>query len=174
MYSGGSRQMWSASVLPGVRSRRHVVRGERARETSEVEVAQLDRHRAVGRAIGDENAAAAQEIEIVVDRPCRQLGGVDAETGLEVTPYGVRRVIAAHQVAVEEHVAPGFARGGDLPTGDRRRGGQDELDGVFHGLRGVVEEHIHRARADIDREDAIVGHASMLASSRNASARWPL
>jgi hypothetical protein len=59
---------------------------------------------------------------------------------------------------VKEDVAACVAGGRDLLTCDRRRGRQDELDGVLHGLRGVIEEDVHRARADVDREDAIVGH----------------
>jgi hypothetical protein len=75
-----------------------------------------------------------------------------------MAPDRVRRVITAHEVAVEEDIAAGLPRGRDLPAGDRGRGRKDELDGVLHGLRGVVQEDVHRARADVDREDAIVGH----------------
>ena len=139
---------------------RDVVRLERAGEAGEIEVAQLDGDRILRRVVGDDDAAAAQQIEVVVDRACRALGGVDAEARLEVAPDGVRRVIAAHEVAVEEDVAACVARGGDLFAGDRGRGRQDELDGVLHRLRGVVEKDVHRARADVDREDAIVGHES--------------
>src|SRR6185295_8471865 len=57
---------------------------------------------------------------------------------------------------------------------DRGRGGEHQLNGVLHRLRGVVEEDVHRARADVDRQDAIVGHEAMLASRRNASARRTL
>ena len=56
-----------------------------------------------------------------MDRAGRALGRVDMEAGLKMAPDRVRRVVTAHQVAVEEDVAAGLARGRDPVAGDRRR-----------------------------------------------------
>ena len=85
-----------------------------------------------------------------------------------MSPDGVRRVIAAHQVAVQEHRVSGASRAFDAATDDRRRRGQHELHRVLHRLRGIVKEHVHRPRTDIDGEDARIGHEPMLSRGHMA------
>jgi len=56
-----------------------------------------------------------------------------------------------------------------------RRRWEDELDGVLERLRGVVDEGVHRAGTDVDREGPLVAHAWMLAHARHAdcsSCEW--
>ncbi len=135
---------------------RHVVRTERARERAEVDVAQLDRQCAIRRRFDDAHPLALEELAIVVDGRGRGRRGVHGEPGLEMAPHRVRRVVAAHEVAVQEHIALRQARRRDAPPHDRRRRRQHELDRVLHRLGRVVDEHVHRARADVDGEDALV------------------
>jgi len=130
-----------------------------AARRGEVHVTEFDRDRVRRSGVGDDDPARTEQVEVVVDRARGALGRVHRQPGLEVAPDRVRGVEAAHEIAVQVDRPPGLAGPGDAGPGDARCRGQDELDRVLHRLRRVVQERVHRPRADIDREDPLVGHA---------------
>jgi len=78
-------------------------------------------------------------------------------------PDRVRRVVATHEVAVEEDRSALLPERRDLSGCEARRRRQHELHRVLHRLGGVVDERVHGAGPDVDGQDPLVLHEPMLA-----------